>query len=250
MLDGQAERRGTFTQACAQLSQAVLPDGRPAACPRSQRSPRRNGPAAASRRGLPRALHRRAPADLAGQHGQPARRLSNSIARSGHVVFGHGASAPPGTPAPVSGRARQPDQNPHCSRHRGRSTRADKRCRATHLRGQRATVESPLVVAAEVGCVMTPSEIVRARSTRSFVDCAGIVMGPRGRLQRDIAVRRGLLPGVPALTKAAASHAAPPGPPLHKFMSCDACKTTIDLFHSQLRPRKFARTFAAQRGGS
>ena len=153
-------------------------------------------------------------------------------------------------PRPVSGRARQPDQNLHCSRHRGRSTRADKRCRATHLRGQRATVECPLVVAAEVGCVMTPSEIVRARSTRSFVDCAGIVMGPRGRLQRDIAVRRGLLPGVPALTKAAASHAAPPGPPLHKFMSCDACKTTIDLFHSQLRPRKFARTFAAQRGDS
>jgi len=33
MLDGQAERRGTFTQACAQLRQAVLVAGDPTADP-------------------------------------------------------------------------------------------------------------------------------------------------------------------------------------------------------------------------
>jgi len=27
--------------------------------------------------------------------------------------------------------------------------------------------------------------------------------------------------------------------PLHESMSCDACKTTIDQFHSQPRPTKF-----------
>jgi hypothetical protein len=90
-----------------------------------------------------------------------------------------------------------------------------------------------------------------SRAEYSFVRrLCGNRYGARARLQRDIAVRRGLLPGVPALTKAAASHAAPPGPPLHKFMSRDACKTTVDLFHSQLRARKFARTFVARRGGS